>query len=433
MKKLYVNIDIGTPRKTTQLPLEFYSNDFYIGNDALKEMPKDRFIDLKYYDTNSSTLENTDTDEYYSINGDIFEFGMYKSDNFYFNNQTYKLDFYLAEKFREVNTGGIGLQLYPSNDIYDSTPTIQKTFLGKLKNNKLIKGYYWSIFYNSNDNKKEEGTLLLGCLPHEFNDSLGSYEKECFNLDNKKSVNFAIPSEFKENKIDMDAVYAYEGSNTEKLIEDFPNGYNDYRRIELDYSSGGVKVPLSLKKYYHRIFEEHISAGNCFNDSFHKNNFNYYYCKKNNAVLSKIKKIFPKIIFLSRDLIYNFTLDYDDLFVEENGYVFCLLYFKTTTDRIWVLGKPFLRKYFFTFNYDKKDIDFYINSCKKAEEKPKKTYISLPVLIIIVIITILVVLTACFLIFKFCLYDKLFRKKRATELDDHDFDYTSKEDNKLGI
>jgi hypothetical protein len=436
-QKVYTNIDIGTPKKTVQLPLYFDSNDFFIGDNPI--MPEDRFSDLKFYNSKSSTLEDTDPDgdEYYAMNGDMFEYGVYKKDNFYFNNQAYNLEFYFAQTYREVVSGGIGLQLYPSKDIYDSATTIKKTFLYKIKNKGLIKGYYWSIFYNSNVAKKEEeATLLLGCLPHEFEDNIGPYKKGCFIYENKKAINLVGSGKTKENKIDMDSLYAYEGSNSDKLIEDFPNDSPNYKRVELDYHSGGVKVPTFLQKYYHRVFEEHILSGNCFNTSFQGYDNNFYYCKKDDKVLSKIKSVFPKIVFLSRDLIYNFTLDYNDLFVEENGYVFCLLYFKTSLmEKDWKLGKPFLRKYLFVFNYDENYINFYENSCEnsKKNEEPESKGISMTVLILAIIGTVIIVLIACFLIFKFYLYDKFFRKKRANELTDDDFEYTSKEENKLGV
>ena len=432
LQRVYANIDIGTPRQTTQLPLIFDSNDFYIGYAPLKSLPEGRFRDMKCYNYNSSTLNDTDMDseDYYSYNGDMFVFGTYQRDNFYFKDKTYQIEFYLVQSYKEVDSGGIGLQLMPSGD-YDSAQNIKKTFFGKIKKHKLVNNYYWSIFYNSKKTKKEEeGTILLGCLPHEYNGNLGFYKEGCFKEENIKTINL---EDISLNKINMDGVYAYEGSNGEKLIEDFPNGLY-YKSLELDYHSGGVKVPKNLQKFYHRIFEEHIKEGNCFNETAKGRDYLYYYCKKNNQVLSKIKNAFPKIVYMSRDLTYNFTLDYDDLFLEEKDYVFFLMYFNTYTDSSWKMGKPFLRKYVFVFNYDKKNVDFYLNVCSNTP-KQKNSGISIMTLVVIIIGTVIIVLIVGFLVFQFCIYDKLFRKKRANELDDADFEYISKEDenNKLGV
>ena len=448
IQRLYANIDIGTPRKTIQIPIVFNSNDFFIGDDPKKIYPENRFSDLKFYKSDSTTLEQVEDDssgEYYSYNGDIFEAGTYNRDNFYFNNQIYGIEFYLPLVYREVNSGGIGFQLYPINELIDSTQDIRRTFFEKLKKKKLINNYFWTVFYISKENQKEgEATLLLGCLPEEFDGDLGYYKKGTFLEENRKTINIPIRSIPIENKFDMDEIYAYEGVDNSKLIDDFPNGNNEYKKVELDYHYGGVKVPNKLQEYYHRVFEVYFSSENCLNDTF--NGYTFYYCKKNEEILSKIKKVFPRIIFRSFDLTSNFTLDYNDLFMEESNYVFCLLYFSSTTDRIWKLGKPFLKKYHFTFNYNEKYISFYLNTDDNGKnngnseqnegeknEGDKNGGVSYVALVIIIIGTIILVLVVCFLVFKFFLYDKFFRKKRTNELDDNDFEYISKEDNKLGI
>ena len=88
------------------------------------------------------------------------------------------------------------------------------------------------------------------------------------------------------------------------------------------------------------------------------------------------------------------------------------------------MGKPFLKKYLFTFNYENNNIYFYIPGEKDKDNKD----VSIAIVIISIIGTIIVVSVICYLIFKFFLYDKFFKKKRANELDDTDYDYTSKED-----
>ena len=125
-----------------------------------------------------------------------------------------------------------------------------------------------------------------------------------------------------------------------------------------------------MKRYYHRIFEEYISKGQCFNDTINTfNNVSFYYCKKDQDIISKIKNVFPNINFESNDLMYNFILDFDDLFIEKNGYIFCLLYFpQVSLDRTWIMGKPFLKKYLFSINYDEKVISFYNNINDNEEE-----------------------------------------------------------------
>ena len=91
----------------------------------------------------------------------------------------------------------------------------------------------------------------------------------------------------------------------------------------------------------------------------------------------------------------------------------------------WNIGKPLLRKYQFSFNYDKKKIYFYKNPLEK-----EKIIIGIPLYILIISITgiILVMALIAFLLYKFYFYDKCLRKKRANELTDDGFVYTAKED-----
>ena len=59
-QQLYANIEIGTPKRTIQIPLVFDSNDFYIADSPKKEYPSDRFNDLMFYNsTSSSSLMNS--------------------------------------------------------------------------------------------------------------------------------------------------------------------------------------------------------------------------------------------------------------------------------------------------------------------------------------------------------------------------------------
>lgn len=442
--KLYADIDMGTPRTTIQLPLYFESNEFYIYNPSKTEFGSDKFSDMKTFN-NSETMKDNEEDEgEISFSAYNFDLAYSKDDIFYFNNSKYELQFYFPINLEEIVSGGIGMQLKPYNDYGNPTPE-EKSFLGKLKKNKIINNYYFSIFYNSKENKnEEEGFLLLGCLPHEINEDLGYYKKGSFNDEYKRPVYLQTGRNYQVDHIfSMDKVLAYEG-NTDKLIEDFPNSSFDYLKVELNYNSGGIRVPRNLEKFYQRVFEEYINQTQCFREKIRSNYF--YYCNNNKDIISKIKNVFPRIVLRSYDLDTNFTIETNDIFIEENNYVFCLLYFvdSSVSDRTWGLGKPFFKKYQFSFEYKSRNLYFYNNINEQEGEGEKKSEgnngtqnnstqnngISASVVILIVILTIIIVLIICFFVFKFYLYDKFFRKKKANELDE-DFDYTSKEENAI--
>jgi hypothetical protein len=435
-QKLYANIEIGTPKKSVDLPLEFYSNDFYIGDNPKNYYNSTRFSEFNFYISNESKTykRNYEDKDEFAYDGDIFSMGMYVEDNIYFNNIEYKMNFYLAYLYFEVNPGGIGLQLQPRRKSADSTPNKERTFFENLKKSELIKNYHWSIFFNSKENKKDdEGFLLLGCLPHELNSDLGYYKKEYFNEKNIRTINIAMNTSNVDNIIEMNEIMGYEGDDVSKIIEDFNKIIKFDLKVELDYHSGGVIFPNYLQPFYHRVFEEYINKKECFNDTFDFGLYSFYYCKKDKNILSKIKNTFPGVKFKNNDLSFNFYLEADDLFIEEKDYIFCLIYFEKNNkgNTLWKLGKPFLKKYQFIINYDEKYIKFYTKldekNIKKEEEKTNNG-VSYSVYIISIIIAVIIVIIICFLIYKFYLYDKYFRKKRANELDDNDYEYVSRND-----
>ena len=434
-QQVYASIEIGTPKATVEIPLKFDSNDFIITDFYSSKKDIHRFANIKYYNSSASKSfnETDDYEDYYSAD---FGLGYYKKDIFNFNNKDYVIEFYYPLDYNEPDSGSIGMKLDPEAPISNTTPDKERTFFEKLKKRGLAKGYFWSIFYNSRNYKTEdEATLLIGCLPHEMNTDLGYYKKGYFNNDDKRTVQIEIKYLHIQNILYIDFIFGYEGSNQKKVINDFPIGITDYKEIQLDYLSGGVRGPTDLKKYYHRVFEEYILKGQCFNSTIINKTDIFYYCKNDKNIISKIKSVFPGINFRSQDLDYNFTLEADDLFIEENGYVYCLLYFVSSNKKSWEMGKPFLKKYLFTINYDERYISYYRveNEENKKNNSDTRRRIGVGVgvglFVTVIIITIVIVVIICAVIFKFCLYDKLFRKKRANELDDADFDYTPKNDN----
>jgi len=93
------------------------------------------------------------------------------------------------------------------------------------------------------------------------------------------------------------------------------------------------------------------------------------------------------------------------------------------------MGKPFLKKYQFSLNFDAKNI-FYYQKLEQNKETQQSKGIPIYVLIIAIVGTILIVGLIVFLVFKFKFGGKCLRRKRANELEDDDYAYTSKEEGK---
>ena len=436
--KLYANIEIGTPKQIVEIPLDFKSSDFYISDNPIKDFEKksELYSDLKFYYLSKSSSRVPQEDIYFS--GLNFNIGEYSLESFFLNNSKQELGFYLPFNLDYPESGGLGLLLYSKSE---ATSNQERTFLTQIKKKGLIEDYYWSIFYDSKEIENDEKEfILLGLLPGELNLTLGYYNHSYFNQDNLKSIYLKISGDVLTNIFTVDEITFFEGSNRDKIKYDFPTNITDLKNIEINYHSRGVQAPYALLEKYRNYFKEYISQEECFegefNDLFKKY---FFYCKNNKETIDNIKKTFPGFNFLSIKLEHNFTLDANDLFFEKNGYVFCLMYFHYSEyiERNWIMGKPFLRKYQFIFNPDKKQLFFYSNregeNGKDKEEnngenrgEGQNNHLLVKILIII-FITIIVVSSICFVLFKYYLYDKFNRKKRANELDE-DFDYIQKKE-----
>ena len=428
--KLYTSVELGTPKQSVQLPLQFYSNDFYISDDPTYRYSQepDRFSNIKLFHKTSSTSLEIIEEKY--LNGDNFFFANYDKDIFYFENITKELEFYLPHTLKDVDSGGIGLQLMPYSNSTTSTPNPQRSFLRILKNKNLIKDYFWSIFYNARENNmQDEGFILFGLLPHDSKMKLGYYPNNYFNEKNNKNTNAELYIDIVLNKFKINEIYAFEGNNKEKKIANILFNDSNELNIELDYNSGGIEAPNKVKIYLEEIFKEYISKEECFFDSFNITNIkSFFYCKNNENILSNIKKNFPGFAFKSIDFDYNFIIDFDDLFIKYNNYIFCLLIFDDLNPKEWwIMGKPFVKKYQFTFNPDKKTINFYsLNIEENGNEKNNKNY-NIVIYILFSIIILLLLIIIVILIWKYCKNEKILRKKRANELDD-DYEYSQKKD-----
>lgn len=425
---LYAHFEMGTPKQSVDLPLVFDSNDFYISNEP--KFNSSRFSEMGIYNSSKSTTFNES--QIYAYQGDIFIFGLYCKDLFFFDDKEYYIDFYSAYTYDEVYSGGIGLQLLPRDpySIIDSTPDKERTFMERIKKNNLIKNYTFSIFYNTKENKKDDdGFILFGSLLHNVNSDLGYYKKGYFKEENITSINL-INDKNKKTVIDMDGIIGYEGDNKSKIIEGFDKDYKLYLNIELNYNSGGIKIPNYFRQFYQKVFEEYINRKECFNDTFNWGAFSFYYCKNDKNILSKIKNVFPGIKFENKLSGYNFYLDFNDLFIVEKDYAICLIYFDTKDkgNKKWNMGKPFLKKYQFIINYDEKYLKFYKIFNENGENNtPSSKGVSYVVYIVSIISAVIVVSVIFIVIFKFYLYEKYFRKKRANELDDNDYEYMPKD------
>ena len=176
------------------------------------------------------------------------------------------------------------------------------------------------------------------------------------------------------------------------------------------------------------IFGKYLQNKQCKKDIFTqrpnlvREEYTFYYCEE--SLYDTMKSLFKTIIFKqATSLSENFELNFNDVFIKQNKYLIFMILFSTHEHFYWDLGKPFMKKYQFDFDFGNKIIGYY--KIQKTYENKEKSNIFKYVLESIGV----VILSGALIVFGVAIgknYFKL-RKKRANELDD-DFEYKQKKE-----
>ena len=280
---------------------------------------------------------------------------------------------------------------------------ISLNLIFQFKRQKLISSYNWFIEYDSKDNEK--GKIILGAKPYEYNG--GKYKEEYEKVMNAPKRD--------DNKIywDITVNEIYVGKKTKYPIE-------FYLSCSLEPSLGVIIGPVGYKNFMNEyLFNPLIKEEKCFKSNNILDEYIIYYCKKDMKKHLKDSD-FNNISFLHRFFGKEFELNYEDLFEEIGNYIFFKVFFSTKEYQMWRFGKPFLKKYLFSYNIDGRTISFYDVEQKGNENnnnnKEKKK--------MIILITIIIILLIICGILGFILGKKYYsqRKKRnaAELLDDEE-------------
>ena len=417
MQHLYAKLEIGSPKQTIYVPLEIEKNDFYItkyGKYSSNE--KYTTFNLKNFkEDESSSFYYTNEEQdsiYYNTNILTASFA---KDLFFFGDKKIELKFFLADIVNDLIPGELGLQIKPIDDLNSAFDNEEKTFLKKLKNSGIIKNYVWSILYNQDNNDKNaDAYLYIGDYLHniDFNDLTLKNTK--FKVESLSSVNSFVYQRTVLKEFEMNKLYLYKGDNPNDIVKDIDFGKN-YLRVKLDDNICGIQASELIRPYLEeKIFTE---ENRCHKDYFnYMNKYIFYYCDKNPSIKDKIKKNFISLNFVHQDFNHNFTINFDDIFVEKEDYYYFLIYFSDYHKYTWILGKPFLNKYNFMFDQDAKKILFY----------SEKEEIVLPGVQSTTLIVLLIILIIIFLFLGFFFARKIYKtkfKKHINILDDN-FDYS---------
>ena len=465
LSKLYSNIHytklfIGEPSQ----PIATFINTSSIGNLGIinkfcdkKFYQNNSFINKDYAYKNSSTFYNTQNKNLILGTKDIlisdqikfytnFELtNEIKVENISIlynpNNEDYILDDvgidFILEREKKTTCGYIGFQLGQRNNIYNN-------LLEQLKQKKIISNTIFSFLEVNNENEfyKKNNIDYLLIIGEEIYDlmnieDVNKYISEKYNKDKIKEKNRLNDYVINEGyylfvwKITCSDIYI--SMNNDKNNFTYLDKIKD---VYIDQDFGLISGTAEYKDLIEKIFfDEYIAISKCSKKitKIHNSENNFYMFECDEDI--NIDK-FPKIFFRSNILRYDYSLGKEELFVKDKGKLYFLIIFDLRSVNSWKLGKPFLDKYLFSYNYEAKTFSFYNeNLLSNEKNNPNNSNNNndnyKKIIIIMIIIILLFILIALILGFYFGkkIYDKR-KKNKAYELDyEQEYDPV-KEENK---
>ena len=377
-EKIYIKLELGSPKQEIQIPLAFNEDILYILNKESSNL--NNITNKKYDNTKSSTFKTLSEDMEFDYN---YNFNMYQycSDIFYFLKDSKKKKYNSKKEIKFIyifdgktdTLGGFGLQIYPEKDDEKNNMPCPLKLLNEIKINN---NYLWSIYFSKKGNNMgDEGYLLLGDYPNNIDYNLGYYDRYEFDQNNYRTIYDISNQKTMNLEVQMSEIYFY--SNKKKKDETDQSFFNNlkikdfshdiiipqvsvYYVTIFNYNFGGILVPEYFNSFLRiQVFDSYINSGECFTEKVSSEIYiSFYYCKKG-KIINKIKEKIPTILFIQEHLKYNFTINVNDLIYQKDDYVYFLLFSSSSQKNKWTLGKPFLKKYPLIFDPDSKNIGFY--------------------------------------------------------------------------
>lgn len=235
----------------------------------------------------------------------------------------------------------------------------EKNLVNQLLNKNIINNSFFSIIYSSDD----EGTFLIGTEPHKY-DKKNYFKNQLIYINNEENNNNLFWSLYPSE------IYFTMDNKKYNLTNNL--------LCTLEYNLGviyGTENYLNIIK--EQFFNKLILENKCQEEIVHSV-YTIFYCNNKNDIIN-----FPSLNIYLQQILFTFSLDYNDLFYEKDGKYYFRIIFDRNNKMQWKLGKPFLKKYVFVFDYDSKKIGIYNDNLSKGNKIKKITYILLNILVII--------------------------------------------------
>ena len=384
---IYSAFQIGSQSQSLPCSIILQRSEFYVNNENFNPNQSKTFVQI----SNSSLQSNS------------YKFVLSK-DDFQLNSKTIvqQINFDLIVEVTGARFNPKQCQIgFQINDFDDD----KNIFIKILKEKNVINSYVFFLQFNN----VNEGNLFLGNLPEEIMN---------FDRENFRTTKVINQNNFLFWGIQFDDI----SINKEKI--------KDSKTVFFSYEFGLISATkISEEIIAKNLFNlndnnnnNNNNNKNCFMEEFTINEelfgevkYNSYYCD----LSAKISN-FPPLEFYNKDLNYTFKFDHNDLFVKNNNrFQFLIIFEQYEKNNRWKFGRIFFKKFLMVFDYDKKQIGFYI---KEGKNKIKNNDNKFLIIFLIILILILILI-----VYKFFIR-KNQRKIKANELEDN-FEYKSEKEN----
>ena len=359
LNELFIELEIGSPPQKLNIRISVNSDDFFIseGNATFEKKYPKKDGNFYYNKSISTTFQFQQDKKKYIYSSHTHE-SQYTMDNINFhltNKKTNKInfEFWLARRVGGPNHGIIGLKHYPYTER-------RQGFYSLLKKHDLIKNKIWYLEF---DNKNKNGNLIIGNYPHFDNNIIKTGKKKFFDLNHFEKIYSIIKKERWDSNWGLNFSKIYLQNATTSICNEILNNTESFKNAVLNPNLGVIIGFYQFKFLFERIYLNKFLDNNiCFQPmlkitrNYEDNYYYYYYCKA--SYIDQMKKEFNPIIFEHKEFNYNFSLEFDDLFIRKKDYIYLRIIFDQYISN-WIFGSPFFSKYSLFFDSDSKEIGFY--------------------------------------------------------------------------
>ena len=406
---LYTYIKIGTPEKEYKVSINFQEKSLVLLGSEIKRPNI-------FNESNSDTFKKVSEEmiliksQIYNgyISEDVIKLNNFKEKlkiQFFLGQEIYQEDYSFSDEYEPINyCGYLGLaisQLF-NPELPDSLPIY---LFNNYRYNYNFNSPFSIIFDHPKNKSSYKGKLILNGYPHEYNKSY--------------NIKFYNSSRIQKNENNLDDwCIALDNSY-------YGDNFVDENTKIIFRPEFGVIISTGkfFKYLIEQYFKEYLEQKICNQSDIYliSNNYNFIYCSKD-INISK----FENINFELKDINFNFTLNYEDLFYEYNNKYYFLIASQIYKNQFYIFGSILMKKYNLVFDKHISKIGVYNQNITNNYDDNKKNKNKKRIILIIsiVILSILIIIALIYIIWN---YINRPRAQRKNEIDDN-YNYISEED-----